>query len=177
VIYVSKRGPIALLAGVLAVALILVGCGGGSGSDSTAPSSDATTSDSSTASLSKAEFIKKADAVCAAGGKRTQSEYAAYVEEKKLSAKKEPTPAQFAEISEEIQVPAFKRQVEEIRAVGAPPGEEDQITALVDALDAGIEKVEEADPKKALESSSSMFVEADKLAVAYGLKVCGHSEG
>jgi hypothetical protein len=174
---VSKRGPIALLAGVLAVALILVGCGGG-GSDSTTTSSDSTTSsgDSSTASLSKAEFIKKADAICAAGGKRTQSEYAAYVEEKKLSAKKEPTPAQFAEVSEKIQVPAFKRQAEEIRALGAPPGEEDQVTALVDAIDAGIEKVEEADPRKALESSSSMFVEADKLAIAYGLKVCGHSE-
>jgi hypothetical protein len=175
---VSKRGPIALLAGVLAITLILVGCGG-RGSDSTTSSSDSTTSggDSSTASLSKADFIKRADAICEAGGKRTQSEYAAYAEEKKLSAKKEPTPVQYAEVSDEIQIPAFKRQAEELRALGAPAGEEDKIDAMIDALDAGIEKVEEADPKKALESTSSMFGEADKLAVAYGLKVCGHSEG
>ena len=166
----SKRGPIVLLAGVLAVALILVGCGGGD-SDSTTSGSD-----SSTASLSKAEFIKKADAVCAAGGKRTQSEYAAYVEEKKLSSKKEPTPAQYAEVSDEIQVPAFKRQAEELRALGAPTGEEAKVTAILDALDAGIEKVEDANPKKALESTSSLFAEADKLAIAYGLKVCGHGE-
>ena len=166
----SKRGPIVLLAGVLAVALILVGCGGGS-SDSTSASSD-----SSTSALSKAEFIKKADAICKAGGKRTQEEFAAYIEEKKLSGKKEPTEAQYAEVSDEIQVPALKRQAEEIRALGAPAGDEDQITELVDAVDEGIENVEAADPQKALESASPMFAEADKLAVAYGLKVCGNSE-
>lgn len=160
----SGRGPIALLAGVLAVALSLVGCGGGG-------------SDPSTSSLSKAEFIKKADAICKAGGKRTQSEFTAYVEEKKISAKNEPTPAQFAEVSDEIQIPAYKRQVGEIRALGVPAGEEEQITALLDALDVGIEKIEDADPQEALESSNKMFAEADDLAEAYGLKVCGQSEG
>ena len=189
----SKRGAILPIAGALAIALILVGCGGNGGDSTTAsdastssaasttsPGTDSTTSpsgDSTTSSLSKAEFIKKADAICASGAKRTQSEYAAYVEEKKISGKKEPTPAQYAEVSEDIQVPAFKRQTEEIRALGAPAGEEDKVTALLDAVDAGIEKLEEADPKEALESSSSMFAEADKLAGAYGLKVCGHSEG
>jgi hypothetical protein len=169
---VSKRGPIVLLAGVLAAVLILAGCGGGGSDDSTT-----TTSDASTPSLSKADFIKRADAICEAGNKRTQSEYAAYAEEKKLSSKNEPTPAQYAEVSDEIQVPAFKRQAEELRALGAPTGEEAKVTAMLDALDAGIEEVEEADPRKALESTSSMFVEADKLAIAYGLKVCGNGEG
>jgi hypothetical protein len=172
VIYVSKRGPIALLAGVLAAVLILAGCGGGGSSDSTNASSD-----SNTAALSKAEFIKKADAICTAGGKRTQEEFASYIKEKKLTGKKEPTPAQLTEVSEEIQVPALKRQAEEISALGAPAGDEDQINELVDAIDEGIENVEAADPKEALASLSTMFAEADKLAAAYGLKVCGQGEG
>lgn len=168
----SKRGPIALLAGVLAAVLILVGCGGGGSDDSTS-----TSSDSSTAALSKAEFIKKADAICTAGGKRTQEEFAAYTKEKKLTGKQEPTPAQLTEVSDEIQVPALKRQAEEIRALGAPTGEEDQVNKLVDAIDEGIENVEAADPKEALASLSTLFAEADKLAAAYGLKVCGQGEG
>jgi hypothetical protein len=166
----AKRGPIGLLAGILALTLILAGCGGGS-------SDTSSSGDLSASPLSKAEFIKKADAICAAGGKRTQAEFASYVKEKKISAEAGPTAAQFAEISENIQVPAYKRQAEELRALGAPSGEEEKVTAIFDAIDAGIEKVEEADPKEALESSNSMFVEADTLAVEYGFKVCGHSEG
>ncbi len=174
----SKRGSIALFAGVLAIALILVGCGGGSGGgDSTASGSTASSTDSSTASLSKAEFIKKADAICGVDGRRTQSEYARFVEKNKISEGKTPTAAQYAEASEKIQIPAFKRQVEEIRALGAPAGEEEQVAALLDAVEAGIEKLEEVDPKVALESAHQKFIKADKLAVAYGLKVCGHSEG
>jgi hypothetical protein len=166
---VGIRGPIALLAGLLAVALLAVGCGGG-GSDSSSASSEPATS-----SLSKAAFIKKADEVCKKGGERTQSEFAAYIKEEGISAKNEPTQAQFAEVSEGIQVPAFKRQAGELRALGAPAGDEAEVTAFVDAIDEGIEKVEEADPKEALESASPMFAKADKLAAEYGFKVCGKS--
>ncbi len=153
----SKR-PIALLAGALAIALIAAGCG--------------SSSDDSTASITKAEFIKKSDAACTKGNEQIESEFQSYARKNGISEKKEPTEAQSTQLSETILLPAVQQEVEEIRALGAPSGEEDKVNAVLDAVEEGIEKGEE-DPGSLVTENPAAFAKANKLANEYGFKVCG----
>jgi hypothetical protein len=166
VIYVSTRGPIALLAIVLAAALIVAGCGGG-GSDSTATGSDG----DSSASLSKAEFIKEADAICKEGGKQAQSEFAAFLKESKIPEGKEPTDAQWEEIGTQILAPVLQQQVDEIRQLGTPAADEAQIEIFLEGVDKAVEEVEEK-PVIAKEPSE-LLADAHRTIKGYGFKVCG----
>jgi hypothetical protein len=166
VIYVSTRGPIALLAVVLAAALILAGCGGG-GSDSAGSSGD----NDSSASPSKAEFIKGADAICKEGGERSQSEFAAFIKESKIPKGKELTTAQWEEVGTQILAPALGRQVDEIRQLGLPAADEAQIEIFFERVDKAIEEVEE-NPAIAQEPSE-LLADAHKTIDGYGFKICG----
>jgi hypothetical protein len=161
---VSIRGSIALLAGFLAIALILVGCGGG-GSDSTNGGSD------STASLSKAEFIEDADAICEEGGKQSLSELVAFAKESKLPKVKELTTAQWEEVGTRILAPALQQQVDEIRQLELPSGDEAQIEAFLDGVDEAVERVEE-NPATA-KAPSKVLAGARQSISGYGFKVCG----
>ena len=155
----SKR-VFALLAGALAIALVAAGCGGG-GDNST-----------STATISKAEFQKKGNAICAEGEKRIQKEATKYAKEHHLT--KEPTPAQFSEIAEAIVIPSIQRQINELRAIGAPAGEEKKAEETFDAVEEGLEEIKK-DPAKLVQSEGEIpaFAKANKMAKGLGLGACG----
>ena len=73
----------------------------------------------------------------------------------------------------QVVAPAIQRQAEEIDALGAPSGDEEEVEAIVEALEAGAEEAEE-DPGTIVEGKTSgPFAEANKLAGEYGFKVCG----
>lgn len=146
-------------AAVAALVLTTAGCGGGSGDDSAA------------SSPSKAEFIKKADAICSQAAKQTAAEFAAYAKKNQLSEGQKLKPSQYAEIGETILIPALKRQIAEIEALGAPEGDEDVITSFIAAVNEAIQKAE-AEPKAA-QSPEKLLAKADKLVANYGFKVCG----
>ncbi|HEY5051839.1 MAG TPA: hypothetical protein VII45_00345 [Solirubrobacterales bacterium] len=157
----SKR-LIATLAGVLTIALIVAGCGS---------SSDSSTD--STASLTKAEFVKQGNAICAAGNKQIETGIESFAKQNHLSESKPPTEAQAAEIAETVLVPSVSGQLEEIEALGVPRGEEDQVDAIFAAVEGAIEKAEE-DPSVLLsEKGASAFTKANQLSREYGLTVCG----
>jgi hypothetical protein len=143
-----------------ALALLATGCGGSSNDTTTAPP------------ISKAEFIKKADSVCAKAGKETATEYASFAKEENIGKGKEPTPAQFAALTETILAPALRRQVDEIRALGAPSRDGALIDRFLSAVGDAIVKAEEK-PTKAAESPAKLLADADKLIGSYGFKVCG----
>jgi major membrane immunogen (membrane-anchored lipoprotein) len=147
---------IALFAAVLAVALVVVGCG---------------SSDSSTASITKAEFIKQADADCKKGEEEIQKDLAVYLKEHKDLEK--PTEDDYSELVEAVLVPAAEQEIDDIRALGIPSGDEDQVEAMLDAREASIEKAQE-EPKAVVQNGGSVFGEASKLAKEYGLKDCGN---
>jgi hypothetical protein len=163
----------ALFAGVVAIVLIVAGCGSSSGS------SAGTGDEITTSSISKAQFIKKADAACEKGEKQIQVGIGA------LGAKKareresegeenpEPTEADYAELIDLVVAPNIENEIDEIRALGAPSGDEDQIKAFVDAREESIEIAERA-PKLILRNSGKMYEQSDKLANEYGLKDCGN---
>jgi hypothetical protein len=153
-----SKGLIATLAGAAAIAMIVAGCG--------------SSSDDSTSSLTKAQFIVKADAICKKGNAEIESGFEDFEKEADLKENEEPTPEQSAEASETVLIPYIKEQSEELRDLGAPSGDEEEITAMLDALDEGVEEAEE-DPEALFTSKSDPFGAANKMAKEYGLKVCG----
>jgi len=177
--------PITLAVFALAIALIVVGCGGGGSSSSDGSSSTSGSDGSSSSSeggggassISKAEFIKEADGVCTAGKKQVESEYAAYLKKKgikeinpKTSSRPE-AEAQATEVIETIAIPALRKQLDTIKALGVPDGDE-QVSGYVAAVEKGI-KEGEGEPVALFASADKVFAEADKLADEIGFKVCG----
>lgn len=162
-------------AAVLAIALIVVGCGG-SGGDS---SSDAG-STGEAAPLSKPAFIKQADAVCSNGKKEVEADFAAYLKKHKIEGigtegeSKAEAEARKTEIVMTIGVPAYQKQVKEIDALATPAGDEATIEEFIDAAKKGVEEVEE-EPEAVFDGSSKAFAKADKIAQGYGFKVCGNN--
>ncbi len=153
-----SKGLIATLAGVAAVAMIVAGCG--------------SSSDDSTSPLTKAEFIAQADAICKKGNSEIESGIEDFEKEVGLGENEEPTKAQKVEASETVLIPEIKNQAEKLRNLEAPSKDEAEITAMLDALDEGVEEAE-ADPESLFTSSTAPFESANKMAKEYGLKVCG----
>lgn len=148
------------LIGVAAVAL-LGGCGGGS-------------TTVTTGSLSKEAFVKKADAICTNGNERMQKGFSTYLRKNKKSiiALRHPSRADYEGLIGGVLVPNLEREIKEIRALGAPAGDEKRIEAIFAAWEEGIE-VAENDPAAVKHSSEAIFGVGSRLAKEYGLEVCG----
>ncbi len=141
----------------MVVALLIGGCGGSSDS-------------SSGPTISKAVFIKKADAVCQGSIERIEKAFVAYL--RKSGKGTHPGKAAEEELVGKVLVPSVKREVKELRALGAPSGDEDRVGAIVEALEEGVETAE-SDPKAVTASSDVVFGIASRLAKEYGLEACG----
>jgi len=146
-------------AGLLALGAL--GCGG---SESTA---DTTSSNSE---VSKAAFVKQANAICGRTNRELAQLSERFSKENNLSEKIQPTEAQVTELSQQALVPIAK-QVEEIRALEAPAGEEDEVDAIVTAAEKALEEGE-ADPAAIYGAGGGAFAQANRLSAAYGLKEC-----
>ncbi|HKH64487.1 MAG TPA: hypothetical protein VKA35_03385 [Solirubrobacterales bacterium] len=160
----NKALTVALVA-LVALALAVAGCGGGD--DSTG-----STEVSVNADLTKAQFLQQANAICAKANQELDQEIEEFAKEHNLGGKKEPTKEVLAEAAEEILLPSATRQVEEIRDLGAPAGEEKAVDKILTAAEKAVEESEE-DPAKAALSTGGPFTDANKLASDYGLKRCG----
>ncbi|HEX3324231.1 MAG TPA: hypothetical protein VHR65_03705 [Solirubrobacterales bacterium] len=152
-----SKGQIAVAVGALMITLIAAGCGG---NEEAAP-----------APITKAQFIKQADAACTKGNEHFQTLYEDYVKETKLDITKKRTAAQWAEIVEKVLAPPLEQEVAEVRALGVPKGDGGKIGAILGAIEEGLEKVEE-DPSVAANTEEE-FRKSYKLATEYGLRVCG----
>lgn len=166
---------------VLVVAVIVVGCGGGSdtssgtsaggtGASTEAGSTDSTEvsgstgSNASTKPLTKKEFIAKGDAICG----EIPEEYEA--KRQKLT-KESPGKATVEEINLKAAVPPIFTAVEAMEELTPPQGEEAEIEAIVDALEAAGKGLEEK-PSAPLVGPKSPYAEFQKLTKAYGFTFC-----
>jgi hypothetical protein len=156
-----KKLSFVLLVGAMAVALVAAGCG----------SSDNSSSES-TASLTKAEFVKEGNAICTKGNAQLDSEFEAFSKEHGISETKAPSKAVQEEAAEEILIPAITTQVEELRALGTPEGDEGEVDEILTGAEEAVEEGEE-DPASLIGNGSGGFTEVNKLAREYGLTVCG----
>lgn len=142
------------------------GCGGGEG-DSVAGLEGGEVS-VETGSLSKAEFIRKADVICTVARTGFTKEYKLFVGGKLSEGSKVDQGKVKAELVDTVLIPAFKKDIDEISALGAPKGDEQGVTEFLNALKQRLEQLHE-DPG---EVSNDMFAKPAKLARASGLTGC-----
>jgi hypothetical protein len=154
--------------GGIAVALLLlvvgVGCGGGGGD---------TTSD-----ITKAQFVKKADFICAD-----------YKSKRLAAAEKEYNPkqrqgshavgskatkeleAELEELAEnllqETTIPLVRTQHEKLEALGAPAGDEEKVEKMLDNMETATDKIEEEGFRGII--GGNQFDQFEKEAEKYGL--------
>jgi ABC-type lipoprotein release transport system permease subunit len=144
-----KRNLLWLPGLALVAALVAAGCGGGG-------------DDSSTSSLTKSEWIAKADAICQQGN-QTINQAA-----QQQFGNQRPTAAEVQQFATGTALPNTQEQVDKIKALGAPSGDEDQVNKILDTVQADIDKA-----KSAGDIENSTFSDGNALAKQYGLKVCG----
>ena len=153
------RGMIAIAVALTVAALVVTGCGGRSDSSSTA-----------TGSISKAAFIKKADAVCQKGTERMQRAILVFLKQHKDVQR--PNKAQSEKLVGTAIVPSVKTELEELKALDAPEGDEERVDAIISALEEGLETAED-NPEAVVASSDAVFGISGRLAGEYGAEVCG----
>jgi hypothetical protein len=67
--------------------------------------------------------------------------------------------------------PVYELQIEKISKLGAPRGDRSEVTAILTAIQEGIERAKQ-EPLQFIRHASS-FDHASRLATAYGLSACG----
>jgi hypothetical protein len=152
-----NRASLAVLAALVVLAAIVAGCGGDDDSD--------TSSDS----LTKAEFVKQGDAICEKANEESEAEAEKFAKENDFKLER-PTKEQLEEAVSEILVPNFKRQVDDLKALGAPEGDEEQVEEIISSLETTADEIE-GDPSLVFEEQ--ILKEPAQLAEDYGFKVCG----
>ena len=153
-----NRGYIAGTLGVLlALGALMAGCGG----------SDSPSATTSEAPLTKAEFIRKGDAICQVGNEASTTEIEEFAKENGFGS--EPSKAQFEEAVTEVLVPNLERQTDELDALAPPTQDEDKIEALIASLRETITKLE----KNPGSLEENVLAEPIRLENAFGFKVCG----
>jgi type IV pilus biogenesis protein CpaD/CtpE len=147
-----KRGGLAfiVLAAVLAVAVVLGGCG----SDS-----------DSTASLSKAEYKKQAEVVCQSYESEREEVLGKALEE----AGSNPNAKQKEKLLLTV-LATYEKMTEEIADLGTPEGEEQKAEAMIESMEEAIDRAK-ANPESAF-TSDLPFREANKQVKAMGLDNC-----
>jgi hypothetical protein len=159
-----RRTLIATLA--VGAAMFAAGCGGGDDSTSSTGASGASgaSGPSGSAALSKPDFIKQADAICKTGNKATDAAGQALGQN--------PSSAQVEQFVKTGLAPALQTEFDAIGKLTPPAGDEDKVQAILDAAQNGLDEIK-SDPSKLTDKNDTSFDEANKLASAYGLKVCG----
>lgn len=155
-----------MIRGLALLAALIVGvCVAGCGSSSTTTETTAET----TAAITRAEFVAKGNAVCVKGEKAQEAEVNAYIKEHGLENKK-PSKAQEAELVETVLGPNIQSQIDGVKALGAPSGEEQQVNSALEFSQQTLEKIE-ANPELAF-GDENVFAAAGRQLHALGLKEC-----
>ncbi|HET6997154.1 MAG TPA: hypothetical protein VFI03_01065 [Solirubrobacterales bacterium] len=136
---------VALIA--LAAALSVPGCGG-----------------DDEATITKAELIKKGDAICKKADKTQGDDYIAY-------ARKSGDPGTTESNVSKFVFPPVVEQTEELEALGVPEGDEEKVDAIIAGIEEALKK-SEAVLGKNPENFEAPFEEVSKLAADYGFEAC-----
>jgi len=158
-----------LLATATAIGAIAAGCGGGGNSSTSASTGGITVT---TSSLGKAAFIKKAEAACDAERGKLIPEIDAYF---KKYGSKLPEPVLIVKMLQATLVPIVEAEIADVRKLGAPAGDEEEIAAMLAAQQKAVERVKKMKRAPATEAVESNFVGATKLYRAYGFDACTSS--
>src|SRR5256885_12474550 len=112
------------LAAPLILVLVAAGCGSSSKSTSTTPA------------ISKAEFLKKGNAICKKGNQQINQ-----VARKVFPNRKaRPSRAQATKFAAGTIIPSVQSQINGVKALGAPKGDEAKVSAIVTTAQAALDR-------------------------------------
>jgi len=154
--------------------LLVAGCGGDDDGGGTTGTGGQITVEAK--SLSKAEFIERADEICRARTEKVEAEFNAFLKRNAdLGSSRAEQGAAAKEVVETIYLPAGEEQIDRIASLGAPEGDEQQIVSLLEAIRKGMDEAEDHPLRfvRALSIDYKPFAEAEELAAAYGFSECG----
>ena len=152
-----NKASLAAVTALVALAALIAGCGGGG--DTT----------DETVTLTKTEFIKQGDAICKQGSETSEKEAEEFAEDHNFKLEKA-SKEQLEEAVSAVLVPNLMRQAEELDALGAPKGDEDEVEQIIASLEDAAEKIGD---KPSLVFASKVLQKATEQAENYGLQVCG----
>jgi hypothetical protein len=143
----------------LALVLVVAGCGS---------SSSKSKSSTATPTLTKAEFLKKGNAICKKGNQQiNRAGNKAFPK-----SKGKPTQAQLKKFATDTLIPSVQSQISGVKALGAPKGDEAKVKAIITTAQAALDKGKK-DPTVLVSNKRDPFAKSNKLTKAYGLKACG----
>ena len=145
----------AILAVVVALALGGIAAGCGDDND-----------DSGDQALTKQEFLAKGNAICTAGNKEVETAFRTAIGNAK------PTQEQLNAVVTDSLIPSIQGQIDDIRDLPAPDGDEDQITDMLDKAELSLQDVKENPSLATQEGGQDPFAEVQKELGAYGLTAC-----
>lgn len=186
----SLLSSLGVLAIAAAVALAVGGCGGssdsnggggestgstgGGGKETSGGGKEATGGKETTvqsSSLSRAEFVERAGAICTREKTKGLEEMGAYVKQHpgatgagKLEL--------IGEALQKVFLPSVQRQIDQIRALGAPAGDEQEIEAFLSALQEAVDEAGQGTPSNG--KFGQAFASSANLAHEYGLDACAY---
>jgi hypothetical protein len=151
----SNRTIVLLVGALMTAMLVAAGCGGDEDS------------------LTKAEFVKKANAICTAGNEEIEKGIESFIEDNSPGGKRL-TDAQLTEGAEEVLVPSLRKQVDQIADLGTPSEDGEEAEEIVEGAEEALEEVEDEPALAAPQTGDrDPFAEVNKMAREYGLDVCG----
>ena len=139
-----------VIAGMLMVGLGAAGCGGSSSATKSTPAR----------AITKAEFVAKANAICATADPVLSGAAA------KLASLH--TEGQIAAIVNGTYVPSIEAQVTGIRALGVPSGGQATVTSMLRLVQADLNRLK----SKPTLVGTDVFADFAKVAHPYGLTAC-----
>jgi hypothetical protein len=138
---------------LFALAALIAGCG-----------SDNSSSDSSSSTaLTKSEFLKQGNAICAKGNKE--------INQAQGDLGPQSSQADIEAFVTDTIIPSIQGQVDDLRALTPPAGDEQTVDEILTAAEDGLAKAKQ-DPAS-LTGGGDPFAKANKLATDYGLTACG----
>ena len=171
-----RRNLTLLAAAALATGLIAAGCGGDDdggespSKEQSVPQANAPSKERSAPqanALSREEFVAKANEIC----KRGNAELDAAHQES--FGQGLATPEDHNAFATETIVPIMRGQIDEIRTLGIPEGDEDSVNEFLDETESILDQLE----RHPASFSSDPFAQVKKDFAAYGLADCGPNVG
>jgi len=136
--------------------LALGGCGSSSNSSSSATGAGRATG------ITKADFVKRANAICVKGNAESKAAAA------RLGAN--PSEGQIVTFVRSVEVPAVQAQIDAIRALGAPAGDAVKIAEMLKLAEHAVKEVR-IQPT-VISSGVDVFAGFAHIAHPYGLTSC-----
>jgi hypothetical protein len=140
----------------------------GSGEETTEAGEASENTTEAGGSLTKSEYVKQGNEACADIQEKVGKEFEAFIKKQNLE-KVAPTQAESAKIIGRFAIPAMEEQIEALRALPAPSGDEEQVKLIIARQEESLKKMEK---EPLFRTSGGPYEELNKPASDYGLTEC-----